>query len=127
MDAHPAADCLDDLPADDAPEPDESGQDGWSNPDWPSDDSMWQHMRDPDAPPQALSKKRKKKGITYKPYGLMAVHKEVTREYLARSSTHTVDDKALTVELRSACHAFALELAELAKHVVIPTPQFADR
>jgi hypothetical protein len=29
-------------------------------------------------------------------------------------------------ELRSACHAFALEQAELAKNVVIPTPQFAD-
>jgi hypothetical protein len=39
-------------------------------------------MRGPDDPPKALSKKRKKKGITYEPYGLAAVHKRVTREYL---------------------------------------------
>jgi hypothetical protein len=126
MDAHPTADRFDDLPADDAPGPDESMPDGWSDTDWPSDDSMWQHMRGLDDPPKALSKKRKKKGITYEPYSLVAVHKKVTRDYLTRSSTHTVDDKALTVELRSACRAYALEQAELAKAVVIPTPQFAD-
>jgi hypothetical protein len=39
---------------------------------------------------------------------------------------HMVDDKALTAELRSARRAYALEQAELAKAVVIPTPQFAD-
>jgi hypothetical protein len=74
MDAHPAADRFNDLPADNAPGLDEPMPEGWSNPDWPSDDSMWKHMRGPDDPPKALSKKRKKKGITYKPCGLMAVH-----------------------------------------------------
>jgi hypothetical protein len=102
MDARPAADRLDDLPADNAPEPDQSMPDGWSDPDWPSDDSVWAHMRGPDDPPKALSKKRKKRGITYEPCGLLAVHEKVTRDYLVRSSTHTVDDKALTAELRSA-------------------------
>jgi hypothetical protein len=43
-----------------------------------------------------------------------------------RSSTHTVEDEALTAELRSARRAYALEQAELAKAVVIPTPQFVD-
>jgi hypothetical protein len=87
---------------------------------------MWKHVRGPDDPPKPLSKKRKKKGITYELYGLAAVHQNVTREYLARSSMHTVEDEALAAELRSARRAFALEQAELAKNVVIPTPQFAD-
>jgi hypothetical protein len=126
MDAHPAADRFNNLPADDAPGPDESIPDGWSDPDWPLDDSMWKHMRGLDDPPKALSKKHKKKGITYEPCGLLAVHEKVTREYLTRSLTHTVDDEALTAELRSARWAFALEQAELAKAVVIPTPQLAD-
>jgi hypothetical protein len=63
MDAHPAADRLDDAPG-----PDESMPDGWSDPDWPLDDSVWKHVRGPNDPPKALSKKRKKKGITYEPY-----------------------------------------------------------
>jgi hypothetical protein len=126
MDAHPTADRFNDLPADDAPGPDESMPDGWSKPDWPSDDSMWKHMRGPDDPPKVLSKKRKKKGLTYEPYGLAAVHKGVMREYLVRSLTHTVEDEALTAELRSARRAYVLEQAELAKAVVIPTPQFPD-
>jgi hypothetical protein len=37
MDAHPAADRFDDPHTDDAPKPDESKPDGWSDPDWPSD------------------------------------------------------------------------------------------
>jgi hypothetical protein len=57
--------------------------DGWSDPDWPSDDSMWKHMRDPDDPPKALSKKHKKRGIEYQSYGLLTVHEKVTRDYLA--------------------------------------------
>jgi hypothetical protein len=126
MEAHPAAERFDDLPANDAPEPDDAMPDGWSDPGWPSDDSVWKHMRDSNDPPKQLSKKHKKKGITYEPCGLMAVHKKVMREYLARSSTHTIEDEALTVELWSARRAFALEQAELAKNVVIPTPQFAD-
>jgi hypothetical protein len=83
MDAHPVADRFNDLPADDAPGLDESRPDRWSNLDWPLDDSMWQHMRDPDDPPKALSKKHKKKGLTYEPCGLLAIHEKVTREYLA--------------------------------------------
>jgi hypothetical protein len=102
MDAHPAADHFDDPPADDMPGQDTSMPDGWSDPDWPSDHSMWKHMRDPDDPPKALRKKCKKRGIEYQSYGLLAVHEKVTRDYLTRSSTHTVDDEALTAELRSA-------------------------
>jgi hypothetical protein len=126
MDARPTADRFDDPPADDAPKPDESRPDRWSDPDWPSDDSMWAQMRDPYDPPKALNKKRKKWGIEYQSYGILAVHEKVMRDYLARSSTHTVNDEALTVELRSACRAYALEQAELAKTMVIPTPQFVE-
>jgi hypothetical protein len=82
MDAHPVADRFDDPPADDAPGPDESMPDGWSDPDWPSDDSVWKHMRDPDDPPKALSKKHKKRGIEYQLYGSLAVHEKVMRDYL---------------------------------------------
>jgi hypothetical protein len=81
---------------------------------------MWDNLRNPNDPPQPLSKKRKKKGIIYEPYGLAAVHEKVTREYLTRSSTHTVEDEALAVELRSARRAYAQEEAERAKMVVIP-------
>jgi hypothetical protein len=88
MDDRPTADCFDDPHADDAPEPDESMPDGWSDPGWPSDDSMWEKMRGPNDPPNTLSKKRKKWGIEYQSYGLLAIHEQVTRDYLARSSTH---------------------------------------
>jgi hypothetical protein len=126
LDAYPAADHFNDPPADDTPGPDKPTPEGWSDPGWLSDDSMWEHMRDPNDPPKALSKKRKKRGIKYPSYSLLAIHEKVTRDYLTRLSTHTVDDEALTAELRSACHAFALEQAELAKKVVIPTPQFVE-
>jgi hypothetical protein len=77
MDDRPAADCFDDPstnPIDDAPQPDVSVPDGWSDPGWPSDDSMWDQMRGPDDPPKVLSKKRKKRGIEYQPCGLTAIH-----------------------------------------------------
>jgi hypothetical protein len=64
--------------------------------------------------------------IEYQSCGLLAVHEQVTRDYLARSSTHTVDDEALTAEIQSACRAFAQQQAELAKTVVIQTPQFVE-
>jgi hypothetical protein len=48
---------------------------------------MWDHMKDPNAPPAALSKKRKKRALTYPMYGLAAVREKIMREYLARSST----------------------------------------
>jgi hypothetical protein len=83
-------------------------------------------MRGPDDPLAALSKKRKKRGITYQPCGLLAVHEQVTRDYLARSSTHTVDDEELTAELRSARRTFTQQEAEQAKTVVIPTPQCVE-
>jgi hypothetical protein len=83
MDAHPVADRFDDPPADDAPEPDESKPDGWSDLDWPSDDSMWNQLRGPNDPPKALRKKRKKRGLEYLLYGILAVHEKVTRDYLA--------------------------------------------
>jgi hypothetical protein len=126
MDAHPMADRFNDPPADDAPRLDESMPDGWSDPGWLSDNSMWDHLRGPDDPPKALSKKRKKWGVEHQSYGFLAVHKKVTRDYLARPSSHTVDDEALTTELRSARRAFTPEQAEQAKRVVIPTPQFME-
>jgi len=126
MNVSPAADRFNDLPTDDMPGPDESKADAWSEPDWPSDDSMWDQLRDPNDPPKPLSKKRKKMGLTYEPIGLAAVYEKVTREYLARSSTHTAEDEALTAELRSARRTYAREEAERAKKVVIPAPQFAD-
>ena len=129
IDDRPAVDRFDDPPDDHTSDTPQSGvpiPKGWSDPGIASDDSMWDQMRDPDEPQKPLSKKRKKRGITYEPCGLLAVHEKVTREYLARSSTHTVDDEALTAELRSARHAFAREQAELAKNMVTPTPQFAD-
>jgi hypothetical protein len=56
----------------------------------------------------------------------MAVYKKVMREYLARLLTNTVDDEVLTIEHRSACHAFALQNTEQAKNMVIPTPQYIE-
>jgi hypothetical protein len=56
----------------------------------------------------------------------LAAREKATREYLARSTSHTVVDEALKRELQMALRSFALLLAELAKNVVIPTPQFAD-
>jgi hypothetical protein len=44
MDAHPAADRFDNLPTDDAPKPDKSMPDGWSDTGWPSDNSLWKSM-----------------------------------------------------------------------------------
>jgi hypothetical protein len=91
MDAHPTADRVNDPPQD------TSMPEGWgSNPGWGSENSIWEQMRDPNDPPKALSKKHKKKGIEYQSY-VLAVHEKVMRDYLARSSTHTVDDEALTV------------------------------
>jgi hypothetical protein len=74
------------------------------------------------------SKKHKKQAhdSEHQLYSILAIHKKVTREYLAQSSTHTVDDEALTTELRSASRAFALQEAERARNVVIPTPQFTE-
>jgi hypothetical protein len=97
MDAHPMVDRINDPPQD-APMPE-----GWgSDPGWGSEDSIWEQMRDPNDPPKALSKKRKKKGIEYQSYSVLAVHEKVTRDYLTRSSTHTINNEALTMELRSA-------------------------
>jgi hypothetical protein len=77
---------------------------------------------------KASGKKRKKRAhySEHQSYGILAVHEKVMREYLARSSTHTVDDEALTAELRSARQTYALQQAELAKTMVIPTPQFVE-
>jgi hypothetical protein len=87
---------------------------------------MWAQMKGPNDPPKALSKKRKKRGIEYQSYGVLAIHEKVKRNYLVRSSMHTIDDEALTAELRSAHQAYALEQAELAKTMVIPSPQFVE-
>jgi hypothetical protein len=114
MDAHPAADRVNDPP------PDASMPESWgSDPGWGSEASVWEHMRGPNDPPKALSKKCKKKGIEYQSYGVLAVHEKVTRDYLTRSSTHTVDDEALTAELWSARQDYALQQAEIATTMVL--------
>jgi hypothetical protein len=59
-------------------------------------------------------------------YRLTAIYEKVTREYLARSSANTVDDEALVIEHRSACHTFTLQNTEQAKNMVIPTPQYVE-
>jgi hypothetical protein len=59
-------------------------------------------------------------------HGLMAVYAKVTREYLMQSLTNTVNNEALAVEHRSACHTLALLPAEQAKNMVIPTPQYVE-
>jgi hypothetical protein len=77
---------------------------------------------------KASGKKRKKWAYDseHPSYGTLAVHEKVTREYLVRLSTHTVDDEVLTVELRSACRTYALQQAEEARTMVIPSPQFVE-
>jgi hypothetical protein len=69
---------------------------------------------------------KKKQGIEHPSYGILAVQEKVTREYLMRSSTHTVDDEALTVELWSARRAYALQQAEQVRTMVLPTPQLVE-
>jgi hypothetical protein len=97
------------------PPQDASIPEGWgSDAGWGSEDPLWEQMRGPNDPPKALSKKRKKKGIEYQSYGGLAVHDQVTRDYLTRSLMHTVDDEALTAELRSARRDYALQQAEIA-------------
>jgi ribosomal protein L28 len=85
-------------------------------------------MKDPAETTKASSKKRKKEAHDSEPQldGWIAVHKKATREYLAQLSTHTVISEALKTEIRLALNAFALREAEWEKHVVIPTPHFAE-
>jgi hypothetical protein len=59
-------------------------------------------------------------------YSIFAVHKKVMRDYLTQSSTSTVNNEALTTELRSVPHTYALQQAEQARTMVIPTPQFVE-
>jgi hypothetical protein len=88
MDARPAADHVNDPPTNRTKAttpPDVSIPEGWDHgPNWDSQASVWAQMRGPDDPPKALSKKRKKKGIEYQSYSVLAVHEKVTRDYLAR-------------------------------------------
>ena len=108
IDTPPEVDCFNDPPgnfANDAPEPGTSMPDGWeSDPNWGSDASVYAQMRDPDDPPKPLSKKRKKRAHDSEPQadGWTVARDKATREYLARSATHTVVDDALKHELRMA-------------------------
>jgi hypothetical protein len=93
IDDHPAVDRFYDPPHDPTDDMPQSGApipSGWSDPGIASDNSMWGQMRDPDDPPQPLSKKRKKRGITHEPYGLAAIYKKVTRNYLRRHTPSTM-------------------------------------
>jgi hypothetical protein len=102
---------------------------GWDqDPNWDSDASVWAKMKGPEDATKASGKKRKKwtHDSEHPSYGILAVHEKVTREYLARLLTNTVDNEALTVELRSARRTYALQQAEQARTMVIPTPQFLE-
>jgi hypothetical protein len=86
IDAHPEADCLNNLLgnfANDGPEPDPSMPDGWeSDPNWGSDTSVWDEMGGPGAPPKPLSKKRKQRAHDSEPHvdGWTATREKATRE-----------------------------------------------
>jgi hypothetical protein len=102
---------------------------GWENDlNWDSDASIWDEMIDPEDAPKASGKKRKKWAHDSEPQsgGWLAARDKATREYLVRSTSHTVIDETLKRELRMAYRSFALQEAERAKNLVIPTPQFAD-
>jgi hypothetical protein len=132
IDAHPGVDCFDDPPGDfanDVPAPDISMPPGWEhNPNWDSDMSIWEQMKGPGDATKAYSMKHKKWAHhnEHQSYGILAIHEEVTREYLVRLSAKTVDDEALATELRSARQAYALQQAEQARTMVLPTPQFVE-
>jgi hypothetical protein len=85
-------------------------------------------MIDPAALSKASGKKHKKRAHDSEPQlsGWLAAREKATREYLARSTSHTVVDDALKKELHMALRSFTLQEAERAKNVVIPTPQFMD-
>jgi hypothetical protein len=100
---------------------------GEHDPNWDSDASIWAQMKGPEDT-KAPGKKHKKRvhDSEHQSYGLSAIHEKVMREYLTQSSTNTIDDEALTMELRSAHPAFALQEAERARNVVILTLQFVE-
>jgi hypothetical protein len=102
---------------------------GWEiDPNWDSNASVWDEMIDPEDAPKASGKKWKKRAHDSEPQsgGWLAARDKAMREYLAPSTSHTVIDKTLKRELRMAYHSFALQEAERAKNVIVPTPQFTD-
>ena len=113
----------------DVPDEDTEMPVGWEDDaNWDSDASVWDDIVDPEDPPKASGKKRKQQAHDSEPQpeGWLAARDKATREYLARSTSHTIVDDALKRELRMARCSFALQEAERARNVVIPTPQFAD-
>jgi hypothetical protein len=132
MEMHPEMDCLNDPSgnfANDEPDADMSMPAGWEqDPNWDSDASIWAQMDGPGGVTKASGKKHNKRAHDneHPLYGILAIHEKVTREYLTRLSTNTVDDEALAMELRSARWAYALQQAEQARTMVLPTPQFVE-
>jgi hypothetical protein len=115
--------------ANDVPDEDTAMPAGWEDDtNWDSDVSVWDEMKDPRDATKASGKKRKKRPHDSEPQlsSWLAAREKATREYLMWSTLHTVVDEALKRELQMALCSFALLLAELAKNVVIPTPQFVD-
>jgi hypothetical protein len=120
----PSYDFTDDVPGKDTEMPA-----GWEeDPNWVSDASVWEEMIDPEDAPKASGKKRKKQAHDSEPQpdGWLAAQDKATREYLTQSTSHTVVDETLKRELQMAYHSFALLVAERAKNLVVPTPQFVD-
>jgi hypothetical protein len=114
--------------ADDVAVPDMLLPPGWENhPNWDSDMSIWAMLKGPEDT-KTSSKKHKKQAhdSEHQSYGLLAVYEKVTRDYLARLLTNTIDNEALATEVRSVCHAYDLQTAEQVRNMVVPTPQFGE-
>jgi hypothetical protein len=106
----PSYDFTDDVPGKDTEMPV-----GWEDdPNWDSDTSVWDEMIGPGDAPKASGKKRKKRAHDSEPQldGWLATQDKATREYLARSTSHTVVNETLKRELRIAYRSFALQEAE---------------
>jgi hypothetical protein len=83
---------------DDVPDKDTDVPAGWDNdPNWDSDVSIWDEMIDPGDASKASGKKRKKRAHDSEPQsgGWLAARDKATREYLARSMSHTVVNDTL--------------------------------
>jgi hypothetical protein len=122
--SNPSGSFANDVPNADMPMPK-----GWEHdPNWDSEASIWDEMKGPGDVTKASGKKRKKWAHDSEPQsvGWLAAHEKAMREYLARSTKHTIADHTPKTKLRLVLRAFALQEAERAKNMVIPTPQFTD-
>jgi hypothetical protein len=99
---------------------------GWvDDPNWGSDISIWEQMDGPGDTTKASGRKHKTVLMTMSISRMACLlNTRKSRGTTSRNRTNTVNNEALTAELRSACRTYARQLAELAKMTVLPTPQF---